>query len=254
MLSKNKIKLINKLKTKKGREETGLFIVEGEKMIAELLMSNFDVDFIAGFPEWFEKNSFLIKKSTEVFDVDEITLKKASSLSTPNKVIAVARIKEYDVNYRELEEELSLVLDTIQDPGNLGTIIRTSNWFGIKTVICSTNSADVYNPKVIQATMGAIFRVKILYSDLVKLFQRFDPEFPIFGTFLEGENINSHNLSKKGFIVFGNESKGISKPVRKFINHKITIPSYPKNQKTMESLNITSAAAIVCSEFRKGMQ
>ncbi len=250
MLSKSKIKLINKLKTNKGRKELGLFIVEGEKMINELIHSSFNIEFIVAVPDWILNNSSIIG-SILIIETDDATLKKISLLTTPNKVLAVAEIKKQALNYEELKNELTIILDTIQDPGNLGTIIRTANWFGIKKIICSENSADVFNPKVIQATMGAIFRVHVFYEELEALFQKLPPSFPVFGTFLEGENIYSQNLSDFGFIVFGNESKGINKSIENYISHKITIPPFPESTRSMESLNITSAASIICAEFRR---
>jgi TrmH family RNA methyltransferase len=250
VLSKNKIKLINSLKNKKGRQESGLFVVEGEKMVDELINSNFKVDCIIAIPEWISQNSNIIKE-IQSFETDEPTLKKISSLTTPNKVLALAKIKESKINFEELESDLSLVLDTIQDPGNLGTIIRTADWFGIKNIICSHNSVDVYNSKVIQSTMGAVFRTNVYYEDLENLFQKINSSIDVYGTFLEGENIYSNDLNKNGLIVFGNESKGISRSIEKYITKKITIPSFSSLNGSMESLNITAAAAIVCSEFRR---
>ncbi|MBU8891640.1 MAG: RNA methyltransferase [Bacteroidales bacterium] len=253
MLSKNKTKFINSIKKKKYRELHQCFFAEGEKLVDELLNSDFQITDILSTKDWIEKNANRLKSEVEITEISETELKKISSLSTPNKVFAIAAQPELSYNQNEIQNELSLILDTINDPGNLGTIIRIADWFGIKNIFCSNDSVDVYNPKVVQASMGAIFRVKIHYVDLTEFLPKFkqSENFKIFGTLLDGNNIYNEQLSKNGFIIMGSESHGISEYLRTFINTKLFIPNFPENIKTSESLNISTATAIVCSEFRR---
>ncbi len=251
MISKTKIKEIRLLKTKKGRQRAGSFTVEGEKMVLELLQSDFYVHEIFGLPEWGEKmigNESFMSKYHEITEQD---LRKISSLTTPNKVLAVASTRDNKLKTNKIHGGLCLGIDSLQDPGNFGTIIRIANWFGINHVICSNDTVDLYNPKVIQATMGSIFRVQVYYVDLVDLLCSLSSNVPVYGTFLEGDDIYQSNLSDHGIIFFGNESIGISNPVARFIRNKIRIPSYPRENNTMESLNVSAAVAITCSEFRR---
>ena len=253
MLSKNKIKFINSIKKKKYRDQYNSFFVEGEKLVDELIKSNFEITELFATNEWIEKNS---ESTFNQFNISQITndeLSKISALSTPNKVMAVTSMPEYTYNKNQIKESLSILLDDIKDPGNLGTIIRIADWFGIENIFCTPESVDLYNPKVVQATMGAIFRVKVHYVDFKNLLQDFKDisNFNIYGTFLEGDNIYKENLPKNGFIIMGNESHGISDHWKPFINKKLFIPSYPMDAQTSESLNISIATAIVCSEFRR---
>ncbi|MBE9469162.1 MAG: RNA methyltransferase [Bacteroidetes bacterium] len=251
MLSKNTIKFINSLQKKKNRNINKLFIVEGDKIVKEIIKSELEIDKIFFTKHW-EENIIKNNLSTEI--VNENELKKISSLKTPNNALAIVKMPNYKIDKNEIENELSIVLDDLQDPGNLGTIIRTADWFGIKNIICSQNSADVYNPKVVQATMGAIARVKVHYVDIEKYLSNsnFADDFKIYGTFLNGKNMNETKLSDKGLIIMGNESQGISKNIERFVNEKLFIPNYPSNSKTSESLNVSTATAIVCYEFRRG--
>lgn len=253
MLSKNQVKFVNSLKQKKFREEHKLFIAEGTKIVPELLNSQIKVKQV------FATNDFLsridVPEQVEFVEVKNSELERLSALTTPNEVIAVCEIPDYDFKLENLKDKLILVLDNIQDPGNLGTIIRVADWFGIETIICSINTADVYNPKVIQATMGSVARVKIHYTDLIEFFKSESQysDSKIFGALLEGENIYSKKLPANGFVVIGNESKGISKDVLPFITDKISIPSFShfKSGGEAESLNAAIATAIICSEFRR---
>ena len=213
MLSKNKIKFINSIKKKKYRDIHQVFFAEGEKLIDELLKSDVEILTLFATNEWINQNQNIInKKSIDPCIITNDELKKISVLSTPNKVLATAKIQQKNYDKTEIATQLSILLDNVNDPGNLGTIIRIADWFGIKNIFCSKESVDLYNPKVVQATMGAIFRVKVHYVDFQALLQEFSDinDFTIYGTFLEGKNIYHEPLSKNGFIMMGNESHGIS--------------------------------------------
>ncbi len=246
-LTKNKIKWIQSLSKKKERDEQGLFYAEGMKLVNDLL-PHFDCVSLVATSEYFEtvKNP----RVAEVFEVSRETLKKVSSQCTPQSVLAVFRKKKCEIKYDELRGQLSLMIDTVQDPGNLGTIIREADWFGIENIICSKETVDVYNPKVVQATMGALTRVKVYYADIVDVLKKMSG-VPVYGTFLEGTNIYEEKLTENGIIVMGNEGNGISEEVAKHVTSKLHIPSFPKGRATSESLNVGAAAAIVCSEFRR---
>ncbi|MFC2152115.1 RNA methyltransferase [Bacteroidota bacterium] len=258
MLSKNKIKFINSIKKKKYREIHQCFFAEGEKLVDELLNSNVQIIDIFATTDWIQNNQ---QRSNSLggFEVNEISedeLKKISSLSTPNKVFAIAKQPDCTFNIQDLQVEFSLFLENINDPGNLGTIIRIADWFGIRNIFCSEESVDVFNPKVVQATMGAIYRVKTHYINSIDFLKSISSlnDFPIYGTFLEGNNIYEENLSKRGLIIMGSESHGISESLTPFIQKQLFIPSYPPNELSSESLNISAATAIVCSEFRRKLK
>jgi TrmH family RNA methyltransferase len=251
MLSKNQIKFINSLKQKKYRDEEGLFIAEGVKIVSELLNSSIKIKEIYAVKKYIENLS--TKGHAQLYEVSEIELKKISSLTTPNQVIAIAEISKYDLQNEDISSKLSIALDDIQDPGNLGTIIRIADWFGIENIICSGNSVDVYNPKVVQATMGSIARVKVHHTSLNDFLAIFSRDFKIYGTILSGENIYHQKLSNKGIILLGNESKGISEKLLSYVTDKVSIPSFGKKPKNADSLNVAIAAAVICSEFRKNI-
>ncbi len=250
MLSKNNIKIINSLRNKKYRIINHKFIAEGEKLVTEIINSKLEIIEIFATKEWIEKTNY---STITISQIDNNELNKISSLSTPNNVLAIVRIPDWNYEKLEISNSLSLILDDIRDPGNLGTIIRIADWFGIKNIFCSESSVDVFNPKVIQSTMGAICRTKIHYVDIKTFLNNFslNCDLPVYGTFLEGENIYSENLQNKGFVIMGNESNGISNNLLPFINKKLFIPNFPSNKDTSESLNISVATAIVCSEFRR---
>lgn len=252
MLSKNKIKFINSIKKKKYRDLHECFFVEGEKLVDELLKSNVQIIDLYATREWINKNTSTLENIT-VIEITEKELSTISSLSTPNKVFAIAAQQKHSFYKDEISNKLSILLDDINDPGNLGTIIRIADWFGIENIFCTKDSVDLYNPKVAQSTMGAIFRVKVHYVEFKNLFEEFSKvdSFNIYGTFLEGKNVYNENLSSKGFVVMGNESHGISKKWGSYINNKLFIPNYPSDARTSESLNISAATAIICSEFRR---
>lgn len=251
-LSKNKLREIAALKQRKTREEQQLFTVEGEKLAQEILQSDWKINCICALPEWISKNELLLKKTTDIYEITEDQLHKISNLATPNKILIVAVMPSKQKNETPPDNELSLFLDGIQDPGNLGTIIRLADWFGIGTIACTPDTVEVYNPKVIQSTMGAFLRIKTIYVDPKEwLHNAKKLNLNIFGTFLGGTNLYQENLPAKGIIIMGNESKGISKEMEVLTDKKITIPSFPPERQGSESLNVAIAASIVCAEFRR---
>lgn len=246
-LSKAKIKFIQSLKDKKKRSEQGVFVAEGIKLVSDL-QGVCRCKFIATLPDLLPL--FRDANAEELIEADETELKKATFLKTAPQVIGVFYQPIYTLEETVFHNRLSLVMDGIQDPGNMGTIVRIADWFGIENIVCSYDTADIYNPKTIQATMGAIARVKVHYTDIVK-FLKPHSKLPIYGTFLEGENIYNESLSANGFIVMGSEGSGIRAQVGELINRKLLIPNYPIGRETSESLNVAVATAIVCSEFRR---
>lgn len=247
MISKNKIKYIRSLELKKNRNKEGKFVAEGFKVVDDLLALQ-PADLIVATGEWLRDKHF--GAETEVIEVTDEELKKVSFLQHPQQVLAVFRQAtsgDYSIN----TSELSLALDGVQDPGNLGTIIRIADWFGITHIYCSQDTADVYNPKVVQATMGSIARVKVEYGDLLGLVESLPAEVPVYGTLLDGDNIYQQKLENHGLIVMGNEGKGISPALAKKVNHKLLIPNFPEGRATADSLNVAIATAITCSEFRR---
>ena len=181
--------------------------------------------------------------------IDEIA--RASLLKTPQDVIAIFNQRKEKTDITVIEKQLCLALDDVQDPGNLGTIIRIADWFGIEHIFCSTNTVDVYSPKVVQATMGALSRVHLHYVSLTELIGKLNKNVPIYGTLLDGTNIYTQELSTTGLIVMGNEGNGITAEVRQLINRKLYIPNYPEGRDTSESLNVAIATAVTCAEFRR---
>ncbi len=244
-LSKNKIKLIKSLSKKKYRDIEQKFVCEGEKIVELLIKSEYSISEIFVTDKYLNKNNLKTKNLTQI---SEKNLKKISCLKTPQQIVAIAQIPTINIDKINFYNKLTIILDKIRDPGNLGTIIRIADWFGYKNIICSSDSVDAYNPKVVQATMGSIFNINIFYLNLSDFIKKYN--LPIYGTFLNGKNIYKSNLSKNGFIILGNESNGISKNIEKNITHKISIPSFNKT-KYAESLNIASATAIICSEFKR---
>ncbi len=251
-ISKNKVREFAMLQQKKFRDIENIFIVEGEKIVNELLNFNYENTIVIATENWIS-NNYKLLNNIELYEAELNDLKKISSLKTPNQVIAIATKKLSFIEKQLLQENLSLVLDDIQDPGNLGTIIRLADWFGIENIICSQNTVDLYNPKVIQATMGSFLRVNINYINLELLLDEMKQiqNFNIYGTFIHGESIYKAKLKNSGFIVLGNESKGISANIEKYITDKISIPNYSKKEIKTESLNAAVAGAIICSEFKR---
>ncbi|MFC4815895.1 TrmH family RNA methyltransferase [Flavobacterium sp. GCM10023249] len=240
MVSKNQIKLITSLQQKKYRKQHQLFIAEGVKVIDELLRSDFELEHLFVTHDLF-LNVSKVKKTI----VSEADLKKLSALTTANDCLALFKIPS-DVAINDTG--LVVALDDIRDPGNLGTIIRLCDWFGVQQIVCSEQTVDLYNPKVVQATMGSISRVNVVYVNLENYLTSVSKE--IFGTFMEGDTIYHCDLPKEGIIVLGNEANGISKAVENAITQKISIPRFGDLQQT-ESLNVATATAIVLSEFKR---
>jgi len=253
MLSSSNIKLINSLGFKKYREKHGLFIIEGDRLIRELLESGMTVIKLFALPDWLaETDADLLSHAKEIIEVDEKDLHKVSHLSTARCALALVRTEHHvtDINY--LSRKLSIALDNIQDPGNLGTIMRIAAWFGIENIVCSKGSTDVYNPKTVQASMGALLHVKVSYTDLVTVLSGLSEKgIPVYGATLEGEAVYDTDKSQEGMLLFGNESRGISDELLPFVSHKISIPPSVKAGPGIDSLNVAMSAAIICNEFRR---
>jgi TrmH family RNA methyltransferase len=245
VLSKSHIKYIQSLHHKKFRQQEAVFFAEGDKLVIELLQSGkFVCKQLIALQGWLHENEILIRKyfKGECFEAKDFELEKISALSTPNHVLAVFEIaKEQAVIAKK---KITLLLDDIQDPGNLGTIIRIADWFGIEAIICSDNSADVYNPKVVQSTMGSIARVNIVYMDLMKWLQK-NEGIKIYATALKGDNVTETKKVQEAIIIIGNESKGVSYELLEIADEKITIPKIGK----AESLNAAVATGIILSHI-----
>ncbi|MGL2987009.1 TrmH family RNA methyltransferase [Flavobacterium sp. RSSA_27] len=240
MVSKNQIKLISSLHQKKHRIAHQLFIAEGVKGIHELLNSNFELEHL-----YVTVDDFVTVASTKKTVISDVDLKKISALTTPNTCLAVFKMPKE----RAVEKEgLIVALDSIRDPGNMGTILRLCDWFGVSQVICSKETVDLYNPKVVQATMGSIARVTVNYLDLKEFLSTTD--LPVYGTFMEGEVVYQSKLSTSGIVVLGNEANGISPEIEALVTQRISIPRFGDLQQT-ESLNVATATAIVLSEFKR---
>jgi TrmH family RNA methyltransferase len=247
MISKNQIKNISALHQKKFRKELGLFIAEGPKVVDEFLHSDLKIVEIYGLENWVTKNLLLLKKlNCPHFIATEAELTRISALQTPNEVLAVFKQPVYTEKEINTKADLFLYLDGVSDPGNMGTIIRMADWFGIKQVFCSDTCADVFNPKVVQSTMGSLARVKMLTKDLSEICSLLNIK-EIYGATLGGENLYTSNLSKKCVLVIGSESRGISANNTKLLSKQISIPQ-AKGGKT-ESLNAAVATSIILSEF-----
>ena len=245
MLSKNQIKYINSLQQKKFRQEYQSFVVEGAKSVVELLSSDFELESLYVTEDFYKETKPLLDKqplSAEI--VGQAELEKAGTFSSNNAALAVAKMK----SNQELllnDTEYALVLDEIRDPGNLGTIIRIADWYGIQKIICSKGTVDLYNPKVISSTMGSFTRVSLFYTDLVKYLK--GQQKPIYGAFLDSENVHTLKFAPSGYIVIGNEANGISEAVEEVVTHKITIPRFGG----AESLNAGIATAVICDNLRR---
>lgn len=251
MLSRNRIRLIRSLADKKCRDESGLFVAEGPRLVGDMLTA-----FRCVYMAVSEGGGFTVPAGVAESDtVSPGELARASLLATPHEVVAVFEKPSFrgapDVS-RLAREGLCLALDGVQDPGNVGTIIRTACWFGISAVVCSRGTADVYSPKALQATMGALANVMVYCCDLPQALAGLPVGTPVYGTFLEGESIYSAPLTESGVIVIGNEGSGISPAVEKAVTRRLYIPPYPRGKRAAESLNAAAAAAVVCAEFRRG--
>jgi TrmH family RNA methyltransferase len=250
MLSKNQVKKIQALHLKKNRVEQGLFIAEGPKLAEELIGSRIKVIEIFAVKSWLENNAERIDESVAITCITEEELKKISTLSTPNQVVLNCEIPVAKIDYRSVAKELTIFLDDIRDPGNLGTIIRVADWFGVSQVICSEGCVEIYSPKTIMSSMGSISRVHVVTADFAEVtgnMKEQEIQVPVYGAVLSGENIYSKKELPRGLLVIGNESNGISEKVLAGLTHRIKIPSSSKNG--AESLNAAIAASLVIAEF-----
>ncbi len=252
-ISTAQIKYIQSLRQKKFRDVHGVFIAEGEKIIAELLASDFQIEMLCALPGWFEQHKAIIPAS--LHEVNQKQLERISNLKTPNKALAVVRKPAYALHDIRFDTDIVLMLDKLQDPGNLGTIIRTADWFGIRHIICSPDTADIYNPKVIQATMGSFIRLKVYYAPLTGVLESIPKGFPVYGAFLEGTKLFNTSISLPAVLIIGNESQGISTEVASFVNRKVMIPRGTEGRHSngpagAESLNAAMAAGILMAYFR----
>ncbi|CAM1342435.1 TrmH family RNA methyltransferase [Tenacibaculum aestuarii] len=242
-LSKNNIKLITSLQQKKYRQKHGLFVAEGVKVVNELLASSLEVEHIFSVDESFEAS-----KKYEITLISESELKKVSTLKSPNKVLGLFKVpKEKEIN----QDKFMVALDGVNDPGNLGTIIRLCDWFGVTELVCSKNTVDCYNQKVVQSTMGSLTRVNISYVDLQDFLS--NSKLPVFTADMDGENVYTSSLPEKAVLVMGNEANGISPEIAQTVKHALTIPRFGDLQQT-ESLNVATATAILLSEFKRGLK
>lgn len=256
MISKNKIKYIQSLQDKKVRDEEQLYVIEGDKLVKEYLHSGMRLRLLAAVPEFIA--SLLPVEKAAIDEIEPASFKdleRMSSLKTPHNAIAAVSIPDELSDPMKITDSLFIALESVQDPGNLGTIIRAAAWFGFRNIVCSVNCADVYNPKVIQASMGAILNVTVCYYDLGKLLKEARKKgLTVYGTFLEGESVYTSKLSNRGIVLFGNESKGISDDLLPFITSRLVIPKFTSSIHGVESLNVGMAASIVFSEFaRRGI-
>lgn len=267
MLSKAKIKYVRSLEQKKFRRQEGAFVAEGTKTVGDL-MDVMEPKLILATRQWIDAQAIL--PQCELIEVSDEELRKVSFQQHPQQVMAVFPMEVtpegspeknstqspqdetgYAVAGKWNRSALALALDGVQDPGNLGTIIRIADWFGINTIYCSNDTADAFNPKVVQATMGSIARVHIIYCDLLQLLDTLPVGTPVYGTLLDGENIYRQTLTAHGLIIMGNEGKGISTAVAAKVNRRLLIPNFPEGRQTADSLNVAVATAITCAEFRR---
>jgi TrmH family RNA methyltransferase len=252
MVSKNTIKLIKSLALKKNRIKQNLFLVEGDKNVSEVLSSNFCVENLLATSKFLDVNKALLKKAKFVNEATPQEIELASLLKNPQNSIAICTLPETQVIPKNINSDFWIYLDDIQDPGNLGTIIRICDWFGINHLFCSPKTADLYNPKVIQASMGSFCRVEVYYTTFEIVAQLAKKAgISILGAFLEGENLYEQKLPKQALLVVGNEGNGINNDIEKTIEQKIRIPSFSQNSTSADSLNVSVATAIFCSEFKR---
>lgn len=243
-MTRAEIQLVRSLADKRSRTASGLFVAEGEKLIGELRISRFCVRKIFALEGVFE--------GPEVETVSAHDMERISLLKTANNSLALVEIPHHELDLHSLAGKLILALDDVQNPGNIGTIIRLADWFGIEDIVCSHGCADCFNPKVVQATMGAILRVRVHYTDLGRFLEEASvQDIPVYGTFLEGNNLYDSQLTKAGIVLMGNEGRGISAGIGKYVTHKLFIPPYPADRQGSESLNVAMATGVVCAEFRR---
>ncbi|HSW67851.1 MAG TPA: RNA methyltransferase, partial [Bacteroidales bacterium] len=251
MLSRRMSGLLSSLRHKKYRKLHGLFLAEGIKIVDELLRSSFAVHSVFAVEQWIEANRHKVPTTTDIISISEQELHKISQLHTPQQVVAMVRIPDIAPDYATMTDDFILALDELQDSGNLGTILRTADWFGIKWVVCSHGCVDLYNPKTVQATMGSIARVKVCYLDLKGFLSNLHNKIPVYGAVLDGSSISTVAFSTPGILVIGNEAHGLSPGIKPFISQPVSISAYPAVSLAStrpESLNASVAAAIALYE------
>jgi len=248
MVSKNKIKLVRQLSGKKFRYENSLFVAEGHKCVNELLGS-FECVWMACTEEYALPSGYV--KPVEMQRVTADELKQVSLLETPQDVLALFRMRRSDIEDVEVEGALTLAIDGVQDAGNMGTIVRIADWFGIDNIVCSQGTVDVYNPKCVQATMGALARVSVCYTDLPAFLKEAAVKATVYSTTLDGENIYNAEIASSAVLVMGNEGNGVSDAVKGVCGRALFIPSFPADRPTSESLNVGVATAVACAEIRR---
>jgi TrmH family RNA methyltransferase len=256
MITRSQVKMILSLQKRKVREENSLFVIEGDKLVREYILAGNRVNLLAGKPEWIDGESGRVTEGAdETVTVTYDELRRISSLRTPHNVLAVAPIPKREYSDSLLTGRLTPVLEYVQDPGNLGTIIRIAAWFGMGNIVCSPDCVDFYNPKVIQATMGAFMHVNVWYRPLDEfLGKAVSDGISVYGATMDGRSVYQSDLGGEGIILFGNESRGISDGLMGYVTRKITIPGPGKPLAGIESLNVSMAAAIICSEFARRRQ
>ena len=262
MISKNQIKYVRQLEQKKLRKQEGLFIAEGHKVVGDLLRAGYIPKMLFATEKWLHENRLLVLTTAVTpTTVTDDELRRISLQQHPQQVLALfpipssptvisSEVERSALPLGSSKKSLAIALDGVQDPGNLGTIIRIADWFGISTIICSDDTVDAWNPKVVQATMGSLARVNIIYTNLPEFLDTLPPDYPVYGTLLDGENIYTQPLTPHGLIVMGNEGNGISEAVRQRVNRRLLIPDFHDGD-TADSLNVAIATAITCSEFRR---
>lgn len=252
MIGKNKIKLIKSLEFKKYRTEHNLFLAEGNKMVTELIASEIQLVLLIGTSDFLTRIMAPVQESTEIVETSREEIRKASLLKNPQDALALCRIPKHDLHLADPSSDWVLALDNLQDPGNLGTIVRIADWFGINDIVCSAGSVDMYNPKAVQATMGSICRVRVHYTELPEFVMKCNGK-GLFtgGTFMDGENLFNTELPDNGLIIMGNEGHGIGRELEEGINHRLSIPFVAYGRSRAESLNVAAATALVCAEIRR---
>ncbi len=252
MISSAEIKKIHSLSQKKFRRQYGLFVAEGDKIVKELLVSDWQINKLLATQDWLDQAAPLIK-NVHVQCLSEKDLKRISFLTSPHKVLALVHIPQRDISKIQVKNNITLVLDNIQDPGNMGTIMRTADWFGIENMVCSLNTVELYNPKVIQATMGSFIRLKTYYTHLPDFLGKIPKGLAVLGATLDGENLNHLKLPQEAILIAGNESQGISSELHPYISQRIYIPDYTPVAKPYkaESLNVAMATGILLYSLRK---
>jgi TrmH family RNA methyltransferase len=252
MIGKNTIKLIKSLSDKKNRLKENLFVVEGDKIVSEVLASVIEIDRLFCTSRFLEKQSFNSSQLSFITEVSQAEINKASLLKNPQNCMAICRLPSSATLPEEMSDRLNLFLDDVQDPGNLGTIIRICDWFGINRIFCSHGCADLFNPKVIQASMGSFCRVEVISSEFadVAVLAKAN-NIKICGAFLDGENIYNTDLRQKTLLVMGNEGNGINRNIAENVDSKLRIPQFSDKSKGAESLNVSVATAVICAEFQR---